>query len=97
MKKLICLLGHSTWIMTINQCKTEEFQNKNRKITVYKCKHCGEDVCVRDRGVIENTEHNEAVKCKDYKDKICLKDNEKCYLKKINDDGLSFDCIKLIF
>jgi len=39
-------------------------------------------------------ENNSAINCKSYKDRICLKDKTKCYLKKINNNGLYFDCNK---
>lgn len=46
---------------------------------------------------IKELENNRAVNCDNYRNGICLKDSEQCYLKKINDDGLYFDCIKLIY
>lgn len=35
--------------------------------------------------------------CEFYKEGRCLKDNKDCYLKKIYDEGLCFDCIKKIY
>lgn len=46
MKKIICLLGHNKHLMKFKDCSREEFENENRKITVFTCRHCGKDVAV---------------------------------------------------
>jgi len=49
MKKLICYLNHNPHLMRIRDCNTENFENEDRAITVYKCKYCGKDLLVRTR------------------------------------------------
>lgn len=44
MKKLICMLGHNARLMKTNECLTEDFENKNRAIRIFKCKYCGKDI-----------------------------------------------------
>lgn len=36
-------------------------------------------------------------KCNYYKGGTCTIDNKECYLKKIHDDGIYFDCVKIIY
>lgn len=46
MKKLICLLHHPLKLTKTTDCEAEDFENENRAIRIYKCKHCGKDVVV---------------------------------------------------
>ncbi|WP_154698319.1 hypothetical protein, partial [Clostridium botulinum] len=49
MKKLICLLHHPLRLTKTTDCNTEDFENDNRTIRIYKCKYCGKDILVTTR------------------------------------------------
>lgn len=46
---------------------------------------------------MKTNKENKTFTCEFYKEGECLKDKEECYLKKIHDEGLYFDCIKIIY
>lgn len=94
----ICTNNHKN--ISSKDIIVEYFENENRKIEVSKCKFCGEDISLKtvknklklvDENIIENAPHN----CKRYECGVCKLDNNKCYLKKLYDSGVYFDCYKL--